>query len=361
MAIRKGLPAKLALTDADDTRYALSNLVVCDSAGVPRSGVTSPVNTNIVTSSATMNVSVARFQGVAVRDAGVVLLSNDGPTNVLVGTAPASNSRLDVIYAKQNDASSTVTVPDANNTPVFGVLAGVASATPVRNPAGLPAGALELATILVPSTATATNSAGVVITQTAQFTAAAGGVVPFRTTAERDAFSAAGGARGYVIANKAEYTRDGVIWAPSGVAMAGGKVIRSAVAASLGAGAWAVLNNSTHWVSDVPALDVAAFSGIWTCTVPGIYDVEAGIQLDTTTSLLFILKKNDVSAGAVGEVAGTSVTGQVGFTVASLRTRVSLAAGDTLALAALPSVASVWSTAIPRGTFFGLRYVEPLR
>jgi hypothetical protein len=185
VAIRRGLPAKLALTDADDTRYLFSGLVVCKADGSPRGGVLSPTGTNLVTSSATMNVSVARFQGAAVRDGGVVLLANDGSANVLLDAAPGANSRIDVIYAKQNDSSGTVTVPDANDTPVLTFVKGTAGAVPVKPT--LPVGALELATVLIPSGATATNSAGVVITQTAQFTAAAGGVIPFRTTTERDA------------------------------------------------------------------------------------------------------------------------------------------------------------------------------
>ena len=105
MAIRKGLPAKLALTDADDTRYLFSGLVVCNVDGSPRGGVLSPVGTSLVTATATMSVSVARFQGAAVRDGGVVLLANDGAVNVLLDAAPGANSRIDVIYAKQNDSS----------------------------------------------------------------------------------------------------------------------------------------------------------------------------------------------------------------------------------------------------------------
>lgn len=178
MTLRKGLPAKLAATDANDTRYDFNNLVVCNADGSPRGGVTAPL-TALVSSSATMNVAVAAFSAVAVRDGGVVLLDNDGPVNVLLTSAPAANSRIDVIYAKQNDASSTVTTPDANNTPIIDKVTGTASSSPTK-PA-IPTGAVELATVLVPSTATATNSAGVVISQTAQFTAGAGGVVTFPT------------------------------------------------------------------------------------------------------------------------------------------------------------------------------------
>lgn len=220
MTMRKGLPAKLALTDADDTRYVFSGLVVCNIDGTPRGGVLSPAGQNLVTSTGTMNVSVKRFQGAAVRDSGVVLLANDGPTNVLLDAAPASNKRLDVVYAKQNDASGTVTVPDGDNLPVFGVAKGTAGAVPVK-PA-IPDGALELAMVEIPSTATATNSAGVVITQTAQFTVGSGGLVPFLTKPAMDAVTTLpNGTHGVVLAGLVEYVFNGSVWVAQGLADSG--------------------------------------------------------------------------------------------------------------------------------------------
>jgi len=217
MVLRKGLPAKNASTDANDTRYDFSALTVCDAAGVPRSGVTSPAGSPLVTATASMAVNVARFQGVAVRDAGVVLLANDGPVSVPIAAAPGANSRIDVIYAKQNDSSSTVTVPDANDLPVFGVLQGTPAAIPVRNPAGLPAGALEIGTIQIPSTATATNSSGVVITQSAQFTAAAGGIVPVRTASELSGLPLKDGLYADVLDTNALMRCDGAAWNAAGI------------------------------------------------------------------------------------------------------------------------------------------------
>lgn len=186
MTLRKGLPAKLANTDAGDTRYDFRNFVVCNADGTARSGVTSPVGA-VLSATATMNVNVSAFSGVAARDGGVVALSSDGPVSVLLDAAPSANSRIDVITARQNDSSSTVSVPDANDTPVFIVIKGTAAATPVRPT--VPDGSLDLGSVLIPSTATATNSAGVVITTPPQFTASAGGVVPFNSTVDRDAWS----------------------------------------------------------------------------------------------------------------------------------------------------------------------------
>jgi len=211
MAIRKGLPAKLALTDADDTRYLFSGLVVCNVDGSPRGGVLSPVGVNLVTATATMNVSVARFQGAAVRDGGVILLSNDGAANVLLDAAPGANSRIDVIYSKQNDASGTVTVPDADNAPILGFVKGTAGAVPVKPT--LPIGALELATVQIPSGATATNSGGVVITQTAAFTASGGATVSFRTKAALDLWvTAQDGQRASVLADGVSYVSLSSAW-----------------------------------------------------------------------------------------------------------------------------------------------------
>ena len=215
MTIRKGLPAKLALTDADDTRYLFSGLFVCNSDGSPRSGVLSPVGTNLVTATATMNVSVNRFHGTGVRDGGNILLANDGAANVLLDAAPGANSRIDVVYAKQNDASATVTVPDGDNTPVLTFVKGTAGAVPVK-PA-LPVGAVELATVLIPSGATATNSGGVIITQTAAFTAAAGGVVTFRTKTALDLWTTAQkDQQTVVLADSSRWRWSGSAWASLG-------------------------------------------------------------------------------------------------------------------------------------------------
>lgn len=67
---------------------------------------------------------------------------------VTTSAAPASGSRIDLIWARQNDPSKG----DADNLVTVGVTQGNAAPTPVA-PA-LPAGAVELARALVPSGAT---------------------------------------------------------------------------------------------------------------------------------------------------------------------------------------------------------------
>lgn len=216
MSLRKGFGAELALPHGNDLRYDLAGTVVRDSTGAVRGGLFPPVGT-LLTSSATMAVNVAAFSGVAVRDGGPVFLANDGSATVTPDAAPSSNSRLDVIYAKQNDASSYVTTPDSDNTVNFGILKGVASASPVRNPAGLPAGALELGTILIPSTATNSGSAGVVITPTFLYTCMAGGVLLVRNAAELTAWAPSDGAYAQQLDTGVLNVRSGGVWGGAGV------------------------------------------------------------------------------------------------------------------------------------------------
>lgn len=217
MTLRVGHPSKKGNTDTSDARLDFRNRYVCNADGSPRGGVTSPVGVALLSSTSTMNVSVSAFSAVTVRDGGVVEMANDGPVSVLLDAPPSSQSRIDVVFVKQNDSSSTVSVPDANDLPVFGVLKGNASATPVKR-TDLPAGAEEIGTVLIPSTATATNSPGVVITTTCRFTAASGGKVPFRTLVDLQAWTTAMiGQAARVLAdstagNNTDYVWSGSVW-----------------------------------------------------------------------------------------------------------------------------------------------------
>jgi hypothetical protein len=180
MAMRKGLPAKLSLTDADDTRYDFRNLVVCNADGLPRGGVTAPVGTNILTGTATMAVSVGNFSAIARRDNGAILLAHEGASSVMLPDAPVANSRIDLVLARQNDSSSTVSTPDGDDEPIIYVVPGVAGPSPIAP--SVPDGSVEIGRVTVSVGNTTTNAA--VISQTSTYTAAPGGVVPFRTASE---------------------------------------------------------------------------------------------------------------------------------------------------------------------------------
>jgi len=105
---------------------------------------------------------------------------------------------------------------------------------------------------------------------------------------------------------------------------------------------------------------------MWTITTPGVYDVEAGFHTMTAAiTLEFIVKKNSIAADVVGTVLADSTTTTAVGGAASVKGRIRLNAGDTLISAVRTSAAAVWSTPASNyegnASFFGLRYVEPLR
>lgn len=170
-----------------EARLALSALFEHNAAGVPRSGLLIPAGssqTTIVTGAANMSYNLAACHPVintAAND-GVYSFTATGTTNVVTTAAPATNSRIDLIWVKQNDKSKG----DADNLAVFGVTQGVAASSPVA-PA-LPARALEVARATILSTTTATNTA--VITQTFKYAALKGTPIPVRDTTDRATITA---------------------------------------------------------------------------------------------------------------------------------------------------------------------------
>jgi len=99
---------------------------------------------------------------------------------VPITPAPVSNSRIDVVYFKQNESASPYS--DIDNTPVLTVAAGTAA--PIPSKPSIPTGAVELATVLVPAGVSATNAGGVVITQNFQYTTTTGGTIWVRNAVE---------------------------------------------------------------------------------------------------------------------------------------------------------------------------------
>jgi hypothetical protein len=198
-----------AVTTPLDARLMDMAKFVANADGSPRTGVLGGANASIVSTTATMFVAIAAAEFVTSKGKadGVAVFTNDGVVNVPITTAPASNSRIDVIYVKHNDD----TTGDANATPIFAVAAGIAAASPGK-PA-IPTGALELATLRVYSGTTATNGGANLLTNTYQMTAARGGRVPFRTKADLDLWTtAAEGQDVNVIANARLYARNAGAW-----------------------------------------------------------------------------------------------------------------------------------------------------
>lgn len=187
MTLRKAIPIRNAATTPLDGRLADMGQVVCNSDRSPRVGVLGSASASIVSTTATtgtMTVTVAAAEFVTSKGVGdgVAIFANDGVVSVPIDAAPASNSRIDLIYVKHNDN----TTGDATSDPVFGVLKGTAAASPVKPAIPANSGILELATLRIYSGTTATNGGANTLTNTYQMTAMRGGVVAFRTKAELD-------------------------------------------------------------------------------------------------------------------------------------------------------------------------------
>lgn len=201
MALTRSFPTQVPTGQPlTDTRRTTAGLVVRNADGTPRAGVFPSHTGALVTGRASMGYDVAPFLAATSRiNTGVELIANDAVTIVPTIAAPASNSRIDVIWVR----SQFMQHADTNNDVVFGVTQGTAAAIPSKP--SIPPGALELATAEILSTTTTTATA--VITQTHPYTAAAGGTVLARSRAELEAWSAPVGAVARTLDTGLEWVR----------------------------------------------------------------------------------------------------------------------------------------------------------
>lgn len=201
-----GSPSQGGVVYTTEHKLSQNGPMVKDSTGKPRSGVFYAGNASLVTGKTNMSYDVAAFEAAICRGRtkGTSFPTNDAVVNVATTAAPGSNSRIDIIYLQQQEYIEG----DASTQAVIGVVQGVAAASPTA-PA-LPSGAIELARAVVPAGITATTSA--TITQTAKFTAAAGGVIPFRNTTERDADTCTEGQAGWLLDTHTLIVWDGTTW-----------------------------------------------------------------------------------------------------------------------------------------------------
>lgn len=207
----------------------MSGLFVCDKTTMmPIAGILDRSQDNLVTgNSNSMSVTVHPFNAVLNRY-GALLIQNDGNVNVPLAAAPYANSRIDVVYVKQNETRSPMS--DSSDVPEFGVARGYASAVPVA-PA-VPAGALALAQVLIPAGVWNTAAGGVVITQTYIGAALKGDMLRVQTSAQRDALTTVpDGTLLHNVADNRDYVRNGGAWESSDtpqemIVFANTKVIR---------------------------------------------------------------------------------------------------------------------------------------
>lgn len=196
MAARDGLGSPGLVESAPDVRHAVAGLLApagptsLDVRQGILAGPGTPLRVTGNADTAPMSVSVAAGQYVASKAAsnGPNLGSNDATTKVSLSPAPAADSRYDLVWIMQRDSTALVS-PDGSNGAAFGVTEGAAAASPTKPYASVPVGALVLAEVLVAAGATATNGAGVTITNMPKLTVARGGILPVATQAERDALT----------------------------------------------------------------------------------------------------------------------------------------------------------------------------
>jgi len=212
MGMIDGFPGASGRADKIDLRKVFSGTIARDKNGKPRTGVFPYTASSLVTARSDMKVNVGRFYGVAERGGGTILMANDGTVAVDIPAAPTSgSSRYDVVYFRQNE--STTPGAEANDDPVIEVLSGAPSGLPEVPDISTIPGAVELATVLVPAGKTATNQSGVVITQTYQMTAAAGGIVRCRSVAELNGYDAMDNT--FASVGKLLYVREAGNWVAS--------------------------------------------------------------------------------------------------------------------------------------------------
>lgn len=210
MTLRNSLFAVSGKASFLDARRDMSGLFVCDKTTMmPIAGILDRSQDNLVTgNSNSMSVTVHPFNAVLNRY-GALLIQNDGNVSVPLNAAPSANSRIDVVYVKQNETRSPMS--DSSDVPKFGVVKGTASAVPVA-PA-VPAGALALAEVLLPAGVSNTAASGVVIAQTYIGAAMKGDMLRVQTSAQRDALTdVPEGTLLHNVADNCDYVRKGDGW-----------------------------------------------------------------------------------------------------------------------------------------------------
>ncbi|ROR81134.1 hypothetical protein SAMN06295974_0359 [Plantibacter flavus] len=189
---------------SDEHAAILAGLVAKNTSGVPRAGVL-PRHTNaLVTARPDMRVNVLPMELVHVKE-GARFAALTETIDVAIPNPPSANTQYNIVAYVGTDQQITGIASTSN----FVVIPGTPSADPY-DPA-LPDAAIPIARVAVPSTATATNSAGVVITPLHPFTAAAGGTMLFRSTSEMNLWVPADAQLARVMGGS-EYVRTAGVW-----------------------------------------------------------------------------------------------------------------------------------------------------
>lgn len=313
-----------------DTRLVLAGLVAQNADGSPRPGIFPSTTDPLVTGNANMTYQIGPFEAASSRTGtGIELLANDASTSVTTDPAPGSNSRIDVIWYQPRFAQHT----DPSSVPTFGVTKGVVAPSPVK-PA-IPSGAFELAYATILSSTTATNTA--VITQSAQWTAAAGGIVWLRNSA--DAWAAPDGAVAFRVDLKKHVDRVDGVWVTRG----GGVSLRTSTAQATAGGAY--VPQALTWNLEDYDTDgyhsTSSNTSRMVAPARGSYRVTGKLRgLSTAFATGVQLGKNGVVDPAARQVVGPVAGGGAGSFPVVTKT-FELAAGDYIEVFSLGEAASL--------------------
>lgn len=258
MALTRSFVRNAAMTPLDARLMNMASLV-CNADGSPRTGVLGGANASIVSAKATWHfrVQAAEFATSKGKADGVTLPTNDGVVDVPIAAgAPASNSRIDVLWVKHEDN----TTGDTASLPIFGVTSGAAAASP-DEPA-IPTGALRLATLRAYASTTGASGGANVLTNVYQMTATRGGIVPFRTSTELAAWATAvEGQLAFTLDNDGVALFSGGEWTVPGP--------RALVRSRLQLSAINTWTNQTSYADFPNATDKAALDGTFVKIAPG--------------------------------------------------------------------------------------------
>lgn len=191
-----------------DARLDLAALMAPSSGGAAvRAGAMYGPSALNVTGTSGMSYSVAGGHLVVDRGSSVgpYLGAIDGATTVSTTAAPGSGSRYDLICYQTHDAEQG----DGDNAASLVVVQGTASGSPSIPSA--PTGAVAIATALVPSGTTRTDT-GVTINKVIPYTAARGAPVMVRNQTERDALTKYAGLMAYRLDTELMNVTDGSTW-----------------------------------------------------------------------------------------------------------------------------------------------------
>lgn len=288
----------------------MSGLFVCDKTTMlPIAGILDRSRNNLVTGRGdSMSVTVHPFNAVLNRY-GALLIQNDGDVKVTLSAAPSANSRIDVVYVKQNEKRSPMS--DSSDEPFFGVAKGTAAATPVAP--GVPAGALPLAQVLLPAGVSNTSAHGVVITQTYIGAAMKGDMLRVQTSAQRDALTTVPeGTLLHNVADNCDYVRKDDKWRGWNMPWSDIQIGANAVHmfASGGVAHIDLLTttvNLTGWGSEVAVAQVHN-SSFYPAVAEGIYASTRDSYYPTTVS---VSTNGSVKVGYAGGTTGGRIVSSI--------------------------------------------------